>query len=216
MDERAGWQSLLAHPVFTSILVGSLLGSMEAVLRVGVVLELVWLSILPMRGMRRPDTVSGGVVGLATTAIILRHTGDPREMFIVAAGVLVGLVVAEVGGGVHRSVNRLREAKLGDFEFPESGLAATARRLVWYQTFSIGAQAFATALMVGVSLPIAIAVTERLTEVAAPWMVTGSHWWRDLLPAFGAAALVRSYWHKDLNRFLVLSAGVVLVVLWIR
>ena len=216
VDERAGWQSLLAHPVFSSILVGGLLGSMEAVLHVGIVLELVWLSILPMRGMRRPDTVAGGVVGAAATAIVLRHTGDPRELFIVAAGVLTGLVVAEIGGVVQRAFNRARELRLGDFEFPESGPAATARRLVWYQMFSVGSQALAAALTVGVALPVAVALTERLTEVAAGWMVTGSQWWIDLLPAFGAAALIRSYWHRDLNRFLVLSAGVVLVVLWIR
>jgi hypothetical protein len=36
------------------------------------------------------------------------------------------------------------------------------------------------------------------------------------LPAIGCAALIQNFWHKHLNRFLLLSTGIVLVILWIR
>ena len=62
LDERVGWQSLLSQPVISGAVVGFVFGDFVTGVSVGVVLELVWLSILPMRGMRRPDAVAAFVV----------------------------------------------------------------------------------------------------------------------------------------------------------
>jgi len=216
VDERAGWQSLLAHPVFAALLVGALLGQYQAALEAGVVLELVWLSILPMRGTRRPDTVTGAVVGIGTTCLILRHTADTRIHFVVAVGVLMGLIVGELAGTVSRAFNRFREARLGGFEIPDGDLSATARRLTFYHFFSVSYTAAITAIVAFTALAVSVAISERLTATSSEALVDGAHWWLLVLPAIGAAALVQNYWHKHLNRFLLLSAGVVLVILWMR
>jgi mannose/fructose/N-acetylgalactosamine-specific phosphotransferase system component IIC len=216
VDERAGWQSLLAHPVFAALLVGAILGQFEAALQTGVVLELVWLSILPMRGTRGPDTVTGTVVGIGTACLILRHTADTRVQFVVAVGVLMGLIVGELAGTVSRVVNRFREARLGGFEIPDGDLSATARRLTLYHFLSVGYTAAMTAIVTFVALAVSVAVSERLTATSSQALVAGTRWWLLVLPAIGAAALVQNYWHRHLNRFLLLSAGVGLVILWIR
>lgn len=217
VDDRAGWQSLLAHPVFASLLVGSLIGEWEAALATGVILELVWLSILPMRGARRPDTVTGGVVGMGTVCLILRHTADPRVFYIVATGVLIGLVVGEAAGIAGRLLNRFREARLGNFEIPEQGgVDRAALRLTAYHYFSVAFYALSAAVLTFAGLAFSVALCERMTATMSEAIVAGSKWWLHVLPAIGAAALVQNFWHKHLNRFLVLSAGIILVILWIR
>ena len=64
IDDKAGWQSLLSQPLFAGVVVGMLLGEVTTALKVGLVLELVWLSVMPMRATRRPDAVAGAVVGV--------------------------------------------------------------------------------------------------------------------------------------------------------
>src|SRR4029434_5431677 len=66
IDDRAGWQSLLGEPVFSSLIVGLILGAVAPALQVGVVLQLAWLSIGAARGTRRPHTGVGGIVGAAS------------------------------------------------------------------------------------------------------------------------------------------------------
>lgn len=217
VDERAGWQSLLSEPVFAALLVGLVIGPVRAALLAGVAMQLVWLSILPMRGTRRPDPVVGGVVGTGTACLLLRHTGDPREAFVVAVGVLAGLVVAEVAGAAARVLNRFREARLAGFDLPDTGgVGPTAARLVWYQLFSVTWHALVAMALAFVALPLCVVLCDRITGGAAASFVRGSEWWLTLIPAVGAAALIQNFWHRDLNRFLVLSAGVVLLILWIR
>ena len=168
IDERAGWQSLLSEPVFSAVLVGVILGPVRAALLAGVALELVWLSILPMRGTRKPDTVVGGVAGVATACLLLRHTGDPREAFVVAVGVLAGLIVGEVAGVITRFLNRFREARLGGFELPDTGgVGPTAARLVWFQLFSVTWHALSAVVLAAIAIPISVVLADRITGGAA-------------------------------------------------
>ena len=82
VDDRAGWQSLLAQPIFASLLVGAITGEIAAALPVGLILEFVWLSILPMRGSRRPDQVLGAIVGSGTACLLAKLASDPRLLLI--------------------------------------------------------------------------------------------------------------------------------------
>ena len=118
IDDRAGWQSLLGEPVFSSLIVGLLLGEVAHALQVGVVLQLAWLSIGAARGTRRPHTVVGGIVGATSAAMVLSKNEDARTAVVVAAGVLAGLLAAEIGAMVSRAPGVLRERWLGHFTLP--------------------------------------------------------------------------------------------------
>jgi len=217
VDERAGWQSLLSRPVFVALPIGAVYGQLVPAMMAGVGLELVWLSILPMRGTRAADTVSGAVVGVATTCLLLRHVGDHRVDFMVATGVLTGLVVGQGTGYVMRWLNSKREGVLGRFELPADGDAsATVTSLVLYNIFSIGYVALSQGLVVLVVAPVAFLIGERATAVASESFALGAKWWIELLPALGAAAIIQHNWHKNLNRFLVFCACLCWVVLWVK
>lgn len=214
VDERAGWQALVAHPVVSSVIVGLYFGNFVAAVTVGVVLELVWLSVLPMRGARRPDTVAGAVVGAGTSCLVVRHTGDPRLVFVIATATAVGLIVGELAGTIGRRVHRVRDRKLGRLEPPPDG-TSLRRRLTAYLAYSVAFIFGAETLLVSAFLPLSALLVEWVTATSGSPVALGSRWWLDFMPVFGAGALILMYWHKQQNRYLVLSAAVVWVLLWI-
>ncbi len=214
VDERAGWQGLFAQPVVSGALVGVIFGDFVAGVSVGVVLELVWLSILPMRGMRRPDAVAGAIVGAGTAVLLARNTGDPRDLFIIALGALFGLIAGELAGSAGRRIHRVRERQLGRIPVSDDA-AVLERRLVGIFIASVGFIMAAEVLLVGVMLPVSLWCAELLMAVAGDSVITGSRWWVEVAPVLGAGALIQMYWHKQHNRYLVLSAAVALMLLWI-
>jgi len=215
VDERAGWQGLFSQPVVSSAIVGLCFGNFLTGVSVGIVLELVWLSVLPMRGTRRPDAVAGAIVGAGAACIVARHTGDPRFVFLVAIGAFLGLIVGEFAGSLGRRIYRFRDRELGRFE-PPANSRSLSRRLLWYSIFSLGFIVAAEFVLVVVILPLAVLLTDSLTGYAGAPFVTGSRWWVNIVPVLGAGALIHTYWHKQHNRYLILCAAVTLMLLWIK
>jgi mannose/fructose/N-acetylgalactosamine-specific phosphotransferase system component IIC len=215
VDERVGWQSLFSQPVMSSAVVGVVFGEFTTAVTVGVVIELVWLSILPMRGSRRPDAIAGALVGAGVACFLVRHTGEPRILFAVALGVLVGLIVGEIVGGIGRRLHRIREQALGRMEVPSEAVALR-RRLLAYFLYSVGFTFAAEALLIVVMLPLAALVVEWMSDVVGPSFVAGAEWWENLVPTLGAGALIQMYWHRQHNRYLITCAVIVLLLLWFK
>jgi mannose/fructose/N-acetylgalactosamine-specific phosphotransferase system component IIC len=214
VDDRAGWQGLWAHPVVVAVIVGLIFNDFTTAVSVGVVLELVWLSVLPMRGVRRPDAVAGSVVGIGTAVLLVRHTGDLRIEFIVALAAVLGLIAGELAGSIGRRFHRVRERRLGRFA-PPAESRPLQHRLLLHLCYSVGFIFGVELLLVAVMLPVSAVVAERLTAVAGPSVADGSRWWVHIIPVLGAGALIQMYWLKQQSRYLVLSAAVILLLLWI-
>lgn len=118
-------QGLFSRPIVVAAVAGLLLGDLESGLRVGLVLELFALDVLPIGASRYPD------FGPATVAATALAAGRPWAEGLGPA-VVLGLVMATIGGhsmGLVRRVNgravRQAEASLA------SGDAATVSRLQW-------------------------------------------------------------------------------------
>jgi PTS system mannose-specific IIC component/fructoselysine and glucoselysine-specific PTS system IIC component len=215
VDERAGWQSMFSQPVISGATIGVILGDFVTGVSVGVVLELVWLSVLPMRGARRPDAVAGSIVGAGTACLLVKHTGDPRTMFIAALGAVLGLIAGEVAGVFGRRINRKRDRTIERFEVPADG-RALQRRLLLYFFYSVCFVFAVEAVMVLVMLLPSVLLAEWVTGNFRRQFVTGAQWWINVVPTLGAGALVQMYWHKQHSRYLALCAGIVLILLWFK
>jgi PTS system mannose-specific IIC component len=92
-------QAMLSRPLVAGAVAGWIAGDVEAGLRVGVVLELFALDVLPIGAVRYPDYGPATVVGVALAA------GAPWELGL---GVSVGLalVLAVLGGWSLQLVRR--------------------------------------------------------------------------------------------------------------
>lgn len=98
LDLASVLQGLLNRPLVAGAVAGVILGDPSAGLRIGAALELFALDVLPVGASRYPD------YGAATVAAVIFGA---HQSWVVALGpaVLLGLVLAQVGGGsivVHR------------------------------------------------------------------------------------------------------------------
>lgn len=84
-------QAMISRPLVAGTVAGWLAGDMEAGLRVGVLLELFALDVLPIGAVRYPDYGPATVVAAALVA------GAPWELGL-GVGVGVALVLAVIGG----------------------------------------------------------------------------------------------------------------------
>ncbi|MEE9269123.1 MAG: PTS sugar transporter subunit IIC [Candidatus Krumholzibacteria bacterium] len=217
IDDRAGWQSLAAQPVFAGLVVGIVTGEVHAALTVGLLLEFIWLSILPMRGLRRPDQIAGAIVGCGTAGLVMHFTGDPRLLFIVAAGTLAGLVAGELAARLSAPLFAFLNRYLGRVEFsPDARYAGTTRKLIALHAGSTLYLFVVEAVIVYILLGAGYQAAERLTRYVGGSFVVGAVNWEQLLPALGAASLIHIYWHRHLKRVLILCAVMVILVLWLR
>jgi PTS system mannose-specific IIC component len=217
IDDRAGWQGLFAQPVFICLVVGYIFGEVIPGLIVGLSLELIWFAVLPMRGTRRPDQVCGAIVGAASACSLIHGTGDPRYAFLISFGVFLGLLAGEAAARISQPLLRIREERLNRL-WLANGAKQTrpACRVVWAHVLATSHIFVVEAVVVFSFIFIANAVSVWASGAVGGAMVRGIEYWGRVIPAFGAASLIHVYWHKHLNRFLILSVVFFLLVLWIK
>jgi PTS system mannose-specific IIC component len=92
-------QAMLSRPLVAGAVAGWLAGDVEAGLRVGVLLELFALDVLPIGAVRYPD------YGPATVAGTVLAVGAPWELGL-GISVGLGLLVAAIGGWSLQVVRR--------------------------------------------------------------------------------------------------------------
>ncbi|HEU4364898.1 MAG TPA: hypothetical protein VFT13_05475, partial [Candidatus Krumholzibacteria bacterium] len=176
-------------------------------------LQLVWFSIGAARGTRRPNTVVGGIVGIAAACLVLKHTGDTRTAFVVATAVFCGLLAGEAGAVISRGAGELRERWLVRFRLPDTPEAA-ARDLAVRVVVSALVVAVVNALSVLVLLPIAAGLTDLLTgRLGAP--AAGAGLWLAALPAVAIVTIFAAFGNRALGRYAALGFLVALALVWL-
>jgi mannose/fructose/N-acetylgalactosamine-specific phosphotransferase system component IIC len=217
VDDRAGWQGLLAQPVFAAFLVGLITGEVWVAIPVGLALELIWLSILPMRGSRRPDQVAGAITGAGSASLVMHYTADPRVALVSSVGIVLGLVAGEIGGYISNGLFKAQNWFLSRVEFTvRSDRRGMVYRLFWLHSGSIAYIFIVEAIVAFLFLGAGFGVAEALTGHAAGSFAKGAATWGALVPAFGAAALIQFYWRRYLKRVMILSAALVVLLLWLQ
>lgn len=169
-------QGLLSRPLVAATGAGLLLGDLEAGLRVGLVLELFALDVLPIGASRYPD------FGPGTVAATVLAAGRPWSEGLGPA-VLLGLVLAMVGGRSIDVVRRINGRAVRQSEASLlSGDVRTVTRLQWLGLTTDAARSLGLTLLgllavVGYRLvpaPAALARTMGLLVVAGG-AVAGLH-----------------------------------------
>lgn len=207
VDLRAGWQSLASEPLFAGLAVGLLLGEPQAGIATGLFVQLIWLSMPPMRGAERPDQVAGAVIGAASSCLLVSRTVDSRVEFLVGIGVVLALLAAYVGRTATDPLWAMRDRYLGRMGWEGAGRAYLV---------GLGSVFLLEAMVVFVLFPLfqlaAVLAEGVLGEVARRGIV----FWVALLPTFGVASIVNLFWQKNLVRSLVLTTFVGVLVLWLK
>ena len=199
LDATPVAQTLASQPLVTAVLVAALWGEWSAALQVGVVLQLLAASTMPVGARTPEDYATGGVVG-ASVAAALAHTA-PYESLRAAAcmvGVFSGMLAAMSGAGLVRAQRRWNEG-LGPWV--EAELAAGRERAL--------GSAHAAAVLLAFAVAVAFAAAWMAVGLSAGrWLLTAysvrlSHAWLVLQPlwiGFGLAQLLHAFLQRRLAR----------------
>lgn len=190
-------QTMIARPLVAGTVTGAILGDTAAGMRMGVLLELYALDVLPVGASRYPD------YGPATVAATAAVAGSPWELSLGLGGT-IGLLVAMLGGW---SLQALRQLNAQAIQRLAAALAAgesgAIRRL---QYDGILRDALRSAALTAVGLAAALVMAryarlDRSTAVALTLTLVGS----GLAAALGGA--LRGAGRG--NRLRWLAAGIV-------
>ncbi len=191
-------QAMIARPFVAGAVAGLLLGDPAAGLRVGVLMELFALDVLPIGAARYPD------YGPATVAATALAAGSPWELSLGLAAT-IGLLVSVLGGWSLQRLRRLNaEAVQRHAAALAAGESAAIRRL---QYAGIARDTLRSAFLTAAGLAAAWVadrwlLLDRRTAVALTLVVLGA----GLAAALGGA--LRSAGWSPRRRWL--AAGLVL------
>ena len=200
-------QTLASQPLVTATILGALWGDWSTALAVGVVLQILAASTLPI-GARTPEDYSvGGVVGAGVALSIA--AGAPFEHVRQAAsltGVLAGMVAATLGVPLLRWQRQWNE---GLARWCENALRAGRERALAESQGAAVALAFAiglaaTAMWMALAHGGAALVERESLRLAGAW-----HLLQPLWLGFGFAQLLHAFVQRRLERAGVFAAALV-------
>jgi mannose/fructose/N-acetylgalactosamine-specific phosphotransferase system component IIC len=207
LDATPVAQTLASQPLVTATILGALWGDWTTALGVGVVLQILAASTLPI-GARTPEDYSvGGVVGAGVALTIA--AGAPFEHVRQAAslvGVIAGMVAASLGVPLLRAQRRWNEglARWCEDELRagrESALAQSQAAAVAL-AFAIGLAA--TAVWLAFAHWGGDVVERESLRLAGAW-----HLLQPLWLGFGFAQLLHAFVQRRLERAGVFAAALV-------
>ena len=216
LDATPVAQTMLSQPLVTATLLGLVWGDWRVALEVGVVLQLLAASTMPIGGRAPEDYAAGGVVGAGVAlAAAAQHPFLMVQEAAALAGVLAGLATALLGVPLTRWQRRRNEGVARWCEAAvrggDEGAVGRAQGAGVVLAFGVGVGYSAVCLALGVWLlgPLAAAHSLRL---ARAWTLAQPLW-----IGLGLAQIAQTFARGRLTRatvFLVamLAAWFLLIV----
>jgi PTS system mannose-specific IIC component len=214
LDATPVGQTLLSQPLVTATLLGWVWGDLGTALVVGVVLQLLAASTLPIGARTPEDYAIGGVVGVALALALARS--HPFPMAREAAdllGVLLGLSVATLGVPLLKWQRRRNEGLARWTEAAvhsgDEGAPAKAHAAAVVLAFGVGVTFTAVSLALGMTLLGGVAERESL-RLARAWGLAQPLWL-----GLGIAQMLFAFMQRRLARAAVFGASLILTWIWL-
>ena len=212
LDATPVAQSLFSQPLVTAALLGVLWGDLKVALEVGVVLQILAASTLPLGARTPEDYATGGVVGVGLALALAAR--EPFAMYRDSCellGVLVGLAAATVGVAVLKWQRRRNEglARWCEAELRAGNVGAlgAGHRAAVALAFGAGLCLCAAFLGLGLLLLPRLAAAESL-RLSRAWALAQPLWL-----GLGHAQLLHAFVQRRLARAALF--GVALIGAWL-
>ena len=199
LDATPFAQTLFSQPLVTATLLGAIWGDMRLALEVGIVLQILAASTLPIGARTPEDYATGGVVGAGVALAVAS-----RQHFLMVAdaaalvGVLAGLVTATLGVPLikwqrrrNEGLSRWCEAELrrGD-----AGALGAAQRAGVVLAFAVGVGYCAVCLALGAWF-LGPLVGRHSLKLARAWALAQPLW-----IGLGLAQVLQAFVQRRLTR----------------
>jgi len=212
LDATPVGQTLLSQPLVTASVLAWVWGDWTMALSVGVVLQLLAASTLPVGARTPEDYAVGGVAGVGIAlALASQQNFAPARDACALVGVLAGVAVATGGVPLLKWQRRCNE---GLSRWCEEALKAGSQRALGAShraaivlAFAVGVSYCAACLALGV-WGLAGWVDRESLRLARAWALAQPLW-----VGLGAAQLLHAFVQRRMSRAAMF--GVALVVAWI-
>ena len=200
-------QTLLSQPLVTATLLGVVWGQGRLALEVGVVLQILAASTLPVGARTPEDYAAGGVVGVGVAlALAARQHFLMVEDAAALVGVFAGLVSATGGVGLLKWQRRRNEGLSrwceAEVRRGEEGAVGTAQRAGVVLAFAVGVGYCAVCLALGTAL-LGPLVARHSLQLARAWTLA-----RPLWIGLGLAQLLQAFVQRRLTRAALFATAV--------
>jgi len=208
LDATPVAQTLLSQPLVTATLLGWLWGDWSTALGVGVVLQILAASTLPIGARTPEDYATGGVVGAGLALVLAPPVGlPPWRDSAQLVGVLAGMVAATAGVPLVRwqrrrneGLARWCEAELRAGREGAPGVASLAGAAL---AFGVGV-AWCALWIGGGALALGGFVEAESLRLSRAWTLAQPLWL-----GFGFAQLLNAFVQRRLTRAAVFAAALV-------
>ena len=96
LDTTVAFQFLISQPLIACTLLGLFLGDMQLGVQIGMYLQLLWLSSMPVGGAIVPE---GNIAAIVVTALVIRFNQNYENFnTVLICAVLFGVLVSYIGG----------------------------------------------------------------------------------------------------------------------
>jgi mannose/fructose/N-acetylgalactosamine-specific phosphotransferase system component IIC len=199
LDATPVAQTLLSQPLVTATLLGAIWGEWRVALEVGVVLQILAASTLPIGARTPEDYASGGVVGAGVAlAIVSRQHFLMLDDAAALVGVLCGLLAAAFGVPLIKWQRRRNEGLSrwceAEVRRGDAGATGTAQRAGVALAFAVGVAYCAACLALGVWL-LGPQAERHSLRLARAWMLAQPLW-----IGLGLAQLLQAFVQRRLTR----------------
>jgi len=208
LDATSVAQTMFSQPLVTASLLGWLWGDWHTALAVGVVLQILAASTLPVGSRTPEDYAAGGVAGTAVALALAGHTTlQPWRDAAQLVGVFVGMLAATTGIPLlkwqrrrNEGLSRWCEAELAA---GHEGALARASAAGVAMAFAIGVASCAAWIALG-TLPLRAFVEHESLRLSHGWTLAQPLWL-----GFGLAQLLNAFIQRKLTRAAVFGAAMV-------
>ncbi|MCC6350757.1 MAG: PTS sugar transporter subunit IIC [Candidatus Eisenbacteria bacterium] len=208
LDATPVAQTLLSQPLVTASLIGWLWGDWATALAVGVVLQILAASTLPIGSRTPEDYAAGGVVGAGVALALAPGAGlQPWRDAAQLAGVFAGLLAATTGVPLIRWQRRRNEGLArwceAELRAGHEGAPGIANLAGAAMAFGVGV-AFCAVWIGGAALLLRGFVENESLHLSRAWTLAQPLWL-----GFGLAQLLHAFVQRRLIRAAVFAAAMI-------
>lgn len=214
LDATPAGQTLLSQPLVTATLLGLAWGNLETALLVGIVLQVLAASTMPVGARTPEDFAAGGVVGSGLALLLASEqpflvTRDACAM----VGTLAGLLVATLGVPIVKWQRRMNEGLARWTEDAvrggDAGALARAHGAAIVMAFAVGVSFTAVSIGLGAWAGRGLVAHESI-RLAKAWALAQPLWL-----GLGIAQVLNAFLQRRLLRGVLFAAALLLAWLYL-
>lgn len=193
-DVTAAFQSMVSRPIFCAPLFGLIFGDVEAGIRIGIIIELLWISVVPLGNAVPPDSTVVAVSAVYISALTRAEFGQGYIAFLILTLVPLGILFKRIDI-YHRQKNSLLlhylKARIGKDDFK------AVNRVTYISFFVFVSKAFVFLIII---MRIGVTVLPSIYKYV-PYSVRESlSFLLYILPAIGLGTMIQTMIFKKSPR----------------